>query len=147
MGMCPWISGVPPVNVKRTKLIVAGTRTFRNYKFLEQKLNHITFWFPVIEVVVGTPEREEHKGEWRPVGVDALVHIWAEKYWWPRTVYDAKWYTGLSAGPKRNLEMAQYVGKEGYLVAFWNGRSPGTKSMIEMFTRYCDKSKMKVVRI
>ena len=44
------------------------------------------------------------------------------------TRYDA--YGPSSAGRVRNREMAAYVGKDGGLIAVWDGTSPGTKNMV-----------------
>ena len=43
------------------------------------------------------------------------------------------------AGHNRNKEMAEYASKDeelGVLIAFWNGKSTGTKSMIELAKEY-----------
>lgn len=40
---------------------------------------------------------------------------------------------GKAAGPIRNAQMAKYAseGAKGILVAFWDGKSKGTKNMIQ----------------
>lgn len=46
---------------------------------------------------------------------------------------------GRAAGPIRNEEMAQYADA---LIAFWDGKSRGTKSMISLATEYSLKIKI-----
>jgi len=46
------------------------------------------------------------------------------------TQFPANWKRyGKAAGPKRNQEMANYAD---VLIAFWDGKSRGTKHMIEL---------------
>lgn len=65
-------------------------------------------------------------------GVDTLGEFWAEVKGYPVEefpVTDEDWKTlGKAAGPLRNKQMAEYADA---LIAIWDGRSPGTKSMIQ----------------
>ena len=68
-------------------------------------------------------------------GADALAERFARRHadWLHHTQMPADWDTHKkSAGPIRNQQMAQ-AGDA--LIAFWDGRSKGTKNMIECMTR------------
>ena len=66
-------------------------------------------------------------------GVDRLGEIWAETYRLPFERYPAQWkLDGKSAGYKRNEIMA-YVADA--LIAVWDGKSRGTKHMIDTAQR------------
>jgi hypothetical protein len=80
------------------------------------------------------------------VGVDTWGCLWATKNDIPIKHFPAQWYPNgsnkldRSAGPKRNSEMASYA--DG-LIAFWDGKSPGTKDMITKM----EKQKNKFVKV
>jgi hypothetical protein len=63
-------------------------------------------------------------------GVDKTGKAWSLVNKIPVESYPADWATyGLSAGPVRNRKMAENAER---LVAFWDGRSRGTASMIDI---------------
>ena len=63
-----------------------------------------------------------------PTGVDAMALRYAVNRGATHQVFHADWEThGRAAGPIRNREMAQNAD---VLIAFWDGQSRGTKSMI-----------------
>lgn len=63
-----------------------------------------------------------------PTGADAAAGAWAKLNGVFCRVFPAEWERlGLAAGPARNREMAEY-GQA--LLAFWDGQSRGTSSMI-----------------
>lgn len=98
------------------KVIVAGSRSFNNYDFLSKTLD--TRIPPFIEEIVSGDAR----------GVDRLSAKWAEEHGYPVKHFPAEWDKyGRSAGMIRNHQMGDYADS---LIAFWNGRSPGTKDMI-----------------
>lgn len=109
------------------KLIIAGGRDFNDYNRLEQE---ITILYPIegwqIEIV--------HGGA---TGADTLAskfahtHTLEEKKFLPD--YD-KWKS--TAPLYRNTDMANYGD---VLIAFWNGKSRGTKDMInKALARNCE---------
>lgn len=101
------------------KVIIAGSRTFNNYNFLKEKMKEIP---EVEEVVCGLAK-----------GADSLGHQWAQLHNIPITTFPAQWGKyGKAAGMMRNKEMAEYAD---FLVAFWDGQSPGTKDMIEQMKK------------
>ena len=62
-------------------------------------------------------------------GVDALGEAWAALRGIPVRVFPADWRRyPRTAGRLRNTEMAHYAEA---LIAVWDGRSPGTKHMID----------------
>jgi hypothetical protein len=151
--MSPWIKGIRP-QIPSTKLIVCGSRWLENYEFVEKRLNNITYFFDMIEVVLGSEGiRIERGGEWVYTGADYLGKLWAEKNWWDRTFFMAEWYKHKMknkknpAGVIRNKEMAKFVAPIGYCIAFWDMKSPGTKNMIEIFKEYNPPKHLRVIDI
>jgi hypothetical protein len=124
-----WI-GPKPKGVKTRRVIIAGTRTFDNYKLLKEKVEQFTFWFEDIEVVSGAQKkRVERNGEWIYVGADYLGEQWAQKNWWIIHRFWPDWEThGKAAGPIRNREMVKFAN---CAVIFWDGYSPGTANLID----------------
>lgn len=98
------------------KVIVAGGRDMRNWELLCQTLNEKKDL--IDEVVCGEAQ-----------GADIGGKNWAEENGIPVKSFFAQWDKyGRAAGPIRNKEMAEYAD---YLIAFWDGKSQGTKNMIE----------------
>ena len=76
-------------------------------------------------------------------GADALGEQWAADHGLPVKRFPAQWERhGRRAGPLRNGQMAEYAT---HLVAFWDGKSRGTKNMIEEAKKR--GLKIRVVRI
>lgn len=74
--------------------------------------------FEITEIVSGTCE-----------GVDQLGEEWAERHGIPVKRFPADWKKyGRRAGPLRNQTMASYADA---LIAIWDGKSKGTRSMID----------------
>ncbi len=72
-------------------------------------------------------------------GADALGERYAKERGLKIERYPANWdFFGKRAGPVRNMEMAQ---KCDFVICFWDGKSRGTKSMIECAKR-CKKPAM-----
>jgi YspA, cpYpsA-related SLOG family len=102
------------------KLIIAGSRAFTDYQLLCQTL---------------APERHRitevlHGGA---RGADQLGFRWALKHHVRSRCFAAAWERfGKSAGLRRNHQMAQ---AGDMLIAFWDGRSPGTRHIIGCMQR------------
>ena len=113
------------------------------------KLDQITVRFEAIQLVVGgMGKRVEKRGEWSWIGVDYLAVKWAEFNWWPRNIFWPDWDRhGKAAGPIRNKEMAEFAAPDGYCIAFWDGESKGTQSMIEYAEDYLPKSHVRIVEL
>ena len=75
-----------------------------------------------IEIVSGTAN-----------GADKLGEKYANDNGYPIKQFSANWDKyGKSAGYKRNAQMADYADT---LIAFWDGKSRGTKHMIDLAKR------------
>ena len=104
-----------------SKVIVAGTRTFEDYRFAEERLDYLLSNFfregRPIEIVSGGA-----------AGADRIGEMYAKKRNLRLKVFKADWDKyGKAAGPIRNKEMAEYAEQ---CVVFWDGRSTGTLNMI-----------------
>ncbi len=99
----------------KMKTIIAGCRTFTDYATAKQVLDKIQ---NITEIVSGAAE-----------GADSLGERHAKENKIPLKQFPADWDTyKKAAGPLRNKEMAIYAD---VLIAFWDGKSKGTKNMIE----------------
>ena len=97
-------------------IIVAGSRTFTNYKLLEEILNK--YVSPNDTIISGVAK-----------GADMLGIVYSYRHNIKVKRFPANWNLyGKSAGYKRNVEMANNADM---LIAFWNGISRGTKHMID----------------
>lgn len=97
------------------KVIIAGSRHFHDYQLVEDTINRLGL--EIDEVVYGGAP-----------GTDYLGLLWARKHKVKVKTFLAEWSVyGGAAGPLRNKKMAEYGD---YLLAFWDGKSPGTRSMI-----------------
>lgn len=102
------------------KVIIAGSRAVTNYDTVRQAIAQSRF--PVTRVISGAAR-----------GVDQLGARWAKDHALPLLRMPAQWDTyGRSAGSRRNDAMA---GVADALIAIWDGRSPGTRHMIETARR------------
>lgn len=99
------------------KVIIAGSRTFRNYEYLSKELDIRIPPF-IDEVISGDAE-----------GPDKMGARWAEEHGYSVKHFPAQWNKyGKAASIIRNHEMGDYAD---YLIAFWDGKSRGTKDMID----------------
>lgn len=101
------------------RVIVAGGRDFNNYAGLAASLDYLLKNInDEIQIVCGMAR-----------GADRLGEQYAKERGYKIIYMPADWdIDGRSAGFKRNVKMAEYADA---LVAFWDGKSPGTKHMIE----------------
>jgi predicted Rossmann fold nucleotide-binding protein DprA/Smf involved in DNA uptake len=104
------------------KVIIAGGRDFNNYPLLCQSCNKILSRKTDIEIVSGAAG-----------GADRMGERYAKAMGYKISSYPADWSIGRSAGYKRNKEMAEYADA---LIAFWDGKSKGTKHMIDLAREY-----------
>lgn len=123
--------GMPVIGYYR--VIVAGSRSFRDYNFLEEKLKTILKnRMPYVEIVNGLAE-----------GADRLGGVFADHHGLPQKKFAADWDNlGKAAGILRNEDMGRYADA---LVAFWNGESRGTAHMIDFATK--NNLAVKVIRV
>lgn len=96
------------------RTIIAGPRDCEDYELLCVAVQLSEF--DISEVVSGHAR-----------GVDSMGERWAREHGVPIKVFPAEWNKyGNTAGPKRNLQMAEYA--EGAIL-LWDGLSRGTRSM------------------
>lgn len=107
------------------RTIIAGSRTIENYKllcFLVKKSS-----FEITEIISGGAR-----------GIDELAERYAKENKIPLKIFPANWSKyGKGAGPIRNTQMAENADA---LIAIWDGKSTGTKNMIDA----ANKNKLKV---
>lgn len=113
--------------IEPLKLIVAGTRTFKDYKLLEDALSYrylqsCCWWTrydaKAWEIVSGGAP-----------GADTLAVEFATERNIPFKIFPADWQKhGRAAGPIRNKQMAEYADAA---IVFWDGKSHGTQNMIQ----------------
>lgn len=122
------------------KVIIAGSRSLKDPRLIQKAVDYSGFGGTITEVVSGCAQ-----------GIDTLAIGWAIKNGlkdhikkmpadWDkidgippsqvRTNRYGKKYNSR-AGYDRNQAMADYVGKDGALIAIWDGQSGGTVDMIE----------------
>lgn len=103
------------------KLIVAGGRDFNDYVLLKKTLD---FYLQKVD----DTNIEIISGKAR--GADSLGERYAEEHDIKVVGFPADWDShGKSAGYIRNAQMRDYGT---HLIAFWDGKSKGTKMMIEL---------------
>ncbi len=112
-------------------MIIAGTRTFQDYSLLKERCDYYLQNVNVKEIVSGCA-----------YGADLLGENYAEEYGYLIHQFPANWtVNGVAAGPIRNRQMAKHAD---LLIAFWDGKSKGTKNMIEEAKKH--NLKIRVVR-
>lgn len=104
-----------------TRIIIAGCRSFGDYKLLADKLDrYMQIYDFDMEIVSGTCR-----------GADQLGERYARERKLCCKRFPAEWnHYGKKAGPIRNRQMAEYAT---HLVAFWDGNKTrsGTWNMIK----------------
>ena len=99
------------------KVIIAGTRDFADYALLCSYADEVLTGKKDVEIVSGSAR-----------GADALGEQYARERGFALKVFPAEWKKwGRAAGPVRNAQMADYADA---LIAFWDGKSAGTRDMI-----------------
>ena len=104
------------------KVIIAGGRDFVDYNLLREKVNNIIIDKRLTHkiVIVSGCAR----------GADTLGMRYASENILDIEEYPADWDKyGKKAGYMRNVEMAENADA---LIAFWDGKSKGTKHMIDI---------------
>lgn len=105
-------------------VIIAGSRDFTDEKFL---FNRVGDWVRALPLGVHHQDITVFCGG--ADGADALGLAWARFNGCAVAHYPAKWRDhGKAAGPIRNAEMADDAE---ILIAFWDGKSKGTRNMID----------------
>ena len=121
--------------MKELRAIIAGSRDFDDFPKLMNSCIDILFKITEqhsdlnkIRIVSGTAR-----------GADQLGEQYAKITGYEVSRFPADWDgLGKRAGYVRNAEMAKYAmadGNYGVLIAFWDGKSKGTKHMIDLANR------------
>ncbi len=118
------------------KLIIAGGRDFSDYQLLQLETQRFlvesNFNPSQVTIISGKQKTVDERGN--EYGADFLGEVFAKKYHFPIEEFPADWNkNGKAAGPIRNEEMAKVAT---HLIAFHDGVSKGTKSMIENAEKY-----------
>lgn len=111
-----------------TRIIIAGSRSFSDYDLLKKKCDELFEWIKDPVIISGHAR-----------GADTLGERYAKEKNIELKCFPAKWKEyGFKAGFIRNTEMAQYAAKakRAVLIAFWDGKSTGTRDMIEKAVEY-----------
>lgn len=121
--------------MKLFKVIIAGGRDYKDYNQLKSYCKHLLQNKDNIEVVSGTAEGADSLGEnfaiEHNLGLKSFPAPWHEVNGKPKSEIGTRkdgsqfW---KKAGPVRNVQMANYADA---LIAFWDGKSKGTKHMID----------------
>lgn len=112
--------------MKPIKLIIAGSRDFDDYELLKKET--VDFLVKSVGTMKDLTDVEIVSGGAK--GADALGERFAAEHQLKVTLFPADWKNnGRAAGPIRNKQMAEYGT---HLLAFWNGQSKGTGSMVKL---------------
>lgn len=102
------------------KLIIAGSRSFADYRFLRDTLDRLTAKIDGRRLVILSGHAK---------GADRLGELWAYERRITYEVHRADWKKhGKAAGPKRNAAMLKDADA---VIAFWDGKSPGTRDLLK----------------
>ncbi|RGO77079.1 SLOG family protein [Enterocloster bolteae] len=123
--------------MKELRIIIAGGRDFDDFELLYKsvekiQLDYVDRYFDELSrvcIVSGNAR-----------GADKLGELYAKRMGLHIYICPAAWdLYGKSAGYRRNAEMAKFASEDGnigVLIAFWDGKSRGTKHMIDLAKRY-----------
>ena len=110
------------------RLIIAGSRDFFDYNLVANEANLF-----IAAIRTGTPNAQISIVSGNAKGVDELGEQFAKDNNLEVIRIPAEWERhGRFAGPIRNKEMVK-LGT--HVLAFWDGKSKGTKSMINLATK------------
>ncbi|MBB6463847.1 SLOG family protein [Flammeovirga kamogawensis] len=110
----------------KNKLIIAGTRSFKDHALLDSYTKEFTAVFNLYAL---NTELVSGGGK----GADEIGEEFGRRYGFNVKRFLPDWSVGKKAGPMRNRQMAEYAT---HLICFWDGVSPGTKNMMQLAKRY-----------
>lgn len=112
------------------RLVIAGSREFEDYELVERVMHEIRRKYDVVEIISGGARGADRLGERYALEHDInLTRVVPE---WDRY--------GKRAGYIRNEVMAKITDA---VLVFWDGKSRGSKHMIEIAKKY--RKKLKVI--
>ena len=119
--------------MKEVRIIIAGSRDFNDYELLKKSAIEIITkktMLPDLTRIVSGGAR----------GADTLGERFANEMGLEISRFIPDWDgLGKRAGYVRNAEMAKFAvedDNDGMLIAFWDGKSRGTKHMIDLAKKY-----------
>ncbi len=118
------------------RVVIAGCRNYSDYdeakQYIELCLTDLKKNYDIVIVSGGYK------------GADQLGERYAKENNLKIELHKARWdLYGKFAGPKRNREMAEV---SDYIICFWNGRSKGTKSMIDISKKLGKTLSVKIIK-
>lgn len=115
------VRDIDPKTRKNFRVVVAGGRDFADYKKLCSGIDDF------LRNKIGTHNITIISGHAN--GADKLAERYAREHGMKLEIYPAEWERyGNAAGPIRNKRMSESADA---VIAFWNGKSQGTKNMID----------------
>ena len=118
------------------RVAVAGWRKYENYEeakeYIDFCISEIRKKYTLIFVSGGCR------------GADSLGEKYAAENGFKTEIYPAVWEKyGRAAGPKRNKKIAEI---SDYIICFWDGKSRGTKSLLNFAEKYGKPVKIKYIK-
>ena len=115
------------------RVVIAGCRDYNNYteakEFIDFCLSDLIKENDIV-IISGCAS-----------GADLIGERYAKENGLRVEKYPADWQAyGRSAGPRRNRQMAE---ASDFVICFWDGKSKGTKSMIDYAKKYSRPIKIK----
>jgi len=111
------------------KLAVVGSRNFNDYPLMKKYLDKIHSIEPITLIVSGGA-----------LGADTYAECWAEDNKVNRKIFKPEWNKyGKKAGFLRNVTIIENSNK---VIAFWDGKSRGTKHSIDLAKKQDKKCKI-----
>lgn len=113
------------------KVVIGGCRDYTDYVFFKSSLDEI-LKNEKAEIIIISGHCS---------GVDLMGETYAAENGFKIEIFLPEWKKyGRAAGPIRNKEMVEHAD---LVIAFWDGKSKGTKSLI----KYAESSKKEVIKI
>lgn len=106
------------------KVLICGSREFDDWSYFTDQMEDLS---SELDFDGNQPIRIIEGGA---IGADFCARLYAKYCGWDHVQYKADWKKhGNAAGPIRNQQMLDEE-KPDIVVAFWDGKSTGTKDMI-----------------
>lgn len=107
------------------RIVIGGCRDFNDDALFSQQVSRILASYPLSETVFLSGHCS---------GADELAERYASEHGIQTELYPADWQRyGRAAGPIRNEQM---VMQADCVIAFWDGKSRGTKSLISFAQKH-----------
>lgn len=107
---------------KVTRLAIIGSRDFNDYELLKSEADNLVEYYKITTIVSGGAK-----------GADTLAEKYADEHNLKKQIYYPEWGVhGKKAGFIRNKVIWDNCD---IILAFWDGKSPGTKHSIEQIMK------------